>query len=381
MKVRLEKTFEQGPIRPPSEANSLFLRVNRNCAWNKCLFCPVYKNETFSLRKREDVLFDIDMLSECIRIIKSVQKETSLLWKHLYPLQLKYPEISPIAFSNAFRWSQNYRKNIFLQDASIFSTPFQDLAAILAYVKEHLHPENITAYACAKDVCSFSIKELMELRDLGLTQIHMGLESGSNKVLSYMAKGAPRIEMIIAGQNLKKAGITLCVYVMPGLGGKELSDEHATLTASAIKEITPDVVRLRTLSIIPSTPLWKKMERHEFISLAQIDTVREIRGFLEQIENTNTILVSDHIANILESLAGQLPKELNKLKEIADIFLAWPVEKQTAFVIGRRAGIVRHLEDINSSKRKEKITLLMDLWKVTPQTLDAVSIEMMRQYM
>ncbi len=32
--------FEQGPIRPPNEAQSLLLRFTRNCPWNQCEFCP-----------------------------------------------------------------------------------------------------------------------------------------------------------------------------------------------------------------------------------------------------------------------------------------------------------------------------------------------------
>ena len=51
--------FELGPIRPPSEAESLLLRVSRNCSWNRCRFCGIYKGETFSLRPVEHVLEDI----------------------------------------------------------------------------------------------------------------------------------------------------------------------------------------------------------------------------------------------------------------------------------------------------------------------------------
>ena len=35
--------FEQGPIRPPSERHSLLVRVPRNCPWNRCTFCGLYK--------------------------------------------------------------------------------------------------------------------------------------------------------------------------------------------------------------------------------------------------------------------------------------------------------------------------------------------------
>ena len=51
--------FEQGPIRPPNEARSLLLRFTRNCPWNQCLFCPVYKERPFSLRTVAEIKTDI----------------------------------------------------------------------------------------------------------------------------------------------------------------------------------------------------------------------------------------------------------------------------------------------------------------------------------
>src|SRR5512139_2724894 len=52
--------FEQGPIRPPSEAGSLLIRATRNCPWNRCAFCSTYKKKTFSRRSLDEVLADID---------------------------------------------------------------------------------------------------------------------------------------------------------------------------------------------------------------------------------------------------------------------------------------------------------------------------------
>ena len=56
--------FEQGPIRPPSEARSLLLRVTRNCPWNRCTFCPVYKGTQFSVRPVAHIIRDIDAVYE-----------------------------------------------------------------------------------------------------------------------------------------------------------------------------------------------------------------------------------------------------------------------------------------------------------------------------
>ena len=52
-------SFEIGPIRPPSESNSLLLRFTRNCPWNKCKFCNWYKGKAFELRSVADIKRDI----------------------------------------------------------------------------------------------------------------------------------------------------------------------------------------------------------------------------------------------------------------------------------------------------------------------------------
>src|SRR4030067_1511810 len=55
-----EYSFELGPIRPPSEAYSLLIRATRNCPWNRCQFCPVYKGSRFELRPVEQIIRDIE---------------------------------------------------------------------------------------------------------------------------------------------------------------------------------------------------------------------------------------------------------------------------------------------------------------------------------
>ncbi len=52
--------FEISSIRPPTENSSLTFRLTRNCYWNRCGFCPVYKTGSrFSKRLIEDVEKDI----------------------------------------------------------------------------------------------------------------------------------------------------------------------------------------------------------------------------------------------------------------------------------------------------------------------------------
>ena len=44
-RTRVRNMYEQGVIRPPSEADSLLVRVTRNCPWNQCVFCPASTRE------------------------------------------------------------------------------------------------------------------------------------------------------------------------------------------------------------------------------------------------------------------------------------------------------------------------------------------------
>jgi len=50
--VFMDYSFETGVYRPPSEggSSSLLLRVTRNCPWNNCTFCGMYKGKRFSKR-------------------------------------------------------------------------------------------------------------------------------------------------------------------------------------------------------------------------------------------------------------------------------------------------------------------------------------------
>ncbi|MEG0157503.1 MAG: hypothetical protein RR661_07620, partial [Anaerovoracaceae bacterium] len=59
MENRMLENLELGPIRPPSEAESLLLRVTRNCPWNQCKFCGLYKGKKFSLRDKEEIKAEI----------------------------------------------------------------------------------------------------------------------------------------------------------------------------------------------------------------------------------------------------------------------------------------------------------------------------------
>lgn len=106
--------FEIGPIRPPSESESLLLRVTRNCPWNQCRFCGLYKEKKFSIRPKEHVLRDIDLIKECIDVLKGADDGTSYKRKTLmYHLRETLGDNEGWAYPSAVNWYRNGMKSIF----------------------------------------------------------------------------------------------------------------------------------------------------------------------------------------------------------------------------------------------------------------------------
>jgi len=141
----------------------------------------------------------------------------------------------------------------------------EELVKILKHLREKFpEVERVTSYARSRTIAKKDIEELKEIRAAGLDRIHIGLESGADAVLEIVCKGASQAEEVEAGRKAKEAGFELSEYVMPGLGGRKLSREHARETAKALNQINPDFIRLRTLGVPPRALLYELVEKKEF---------------------------------------------------------------------------------------------------------------------
>lgn len=260
-KIELYKGVELGPIRPPSEAESLLVRITRNCPWNRCTFCPVYKKNTFSLRPVDHVLEDIDMVKKCVDVILETKRDgtstsETLTANGLHDLNAQHAALQFIAGG---------MRSIFLQDGNSLIIKPGNLIRILRHLKSAFPAvERITSYARSHTIAKIDDAHLEEMADAGLNRIHIGMESGSDRVLKLVKKGTDKSTQILAGQKVKNAGIELSEYYMPGLGGKALSRENARETADALNQINPDFIRLRTLAMPEAAPLTKQFRNGEF---------------------------------------------------------------------------------------------------------------------
>jgi len=293
--------YEQGVIRPPSEAQSILLRVTRNCPWNQCLFCPAYKGVKFSKRSVEEIKADIDSMFEEFGG---------------YPLQ-----------------------TAFLQDADSLLIKTDDLLEILNYLKEKFpHIKRITSYARAPTLRRKGIDDLKRLKEAGLTRIHVGMESGSANVLKMIKKGITERDIVEGGMNVKAAGIELSEYIMPGIGGKALSEEHAVETAKLLNQIEPDFIRVRTFAMHPKSPMIKMVKEGSFIPMTDEEIVAELRLIVFNLREMHSYFsCGDFGLNLLMQVDGYLDAKKGEMLKELDEYLSLTKEEKQAYSLLRRS--------------------------------------------
>nr|MDO8089959.1 radical SAM protein [Candidatus Sigynarchaeota archaeon] len=270
--------FEFPPYRPPSEAYSMLIRVTRNCPWNKCAFCNMYKGQRFSRRPLEDVKRDISMAADV------------------------YGE----------------RPTMFWGDSNSIILKTEELEELLNHTyKVYPNLKRVTSYARAKTIIrTKTVQELKRLHEAGLTRLHVGLETGDDWLLRFINKGATAEEMVKAGRMVVESGIELSEYVILGLGGVERSETHAKETAKVLNQIDPAFIRVRTLVPIPTTPLYEVFEKGLLHLCSPLDVLKETRSLIAELE-VNSEFLSDHVSNYLP-VNGKLPEDKDDLLEYLD---------------------------------------------------------------
>jgi radical SAM superfamily enzyme YgiQ (UPF0313 family) len=355
----MDDLIEMGPIRPPSEAQSLLIRVTRNCPWNKCEFCHTYKGEVFSIRSVEEVKEDIDRvkaIADDLREISWKMGQAGEINRAVLSRFFSHPGRGTQSDQSVVSWLYFGGTQVFLQDGNSLMVKTDDLVEILRYLKEKFPSiQRITSYARAKTMARKSVEELKQLRQAGLSRIHIGMETGYDPLLQFMKKGVTAKEQVVGGRNVVEAGISLSEYVMPGLGGERWWREHAIESARVLNQINPDYIRLRTLYVRKNMPLYQRVEKGEFTRPSDDQIASEIRLFVETLEGIQSTVVSDHILNLLEEVQGKLPEEKERMLRVIDRYLAWPEEDRLRFRVGRRLGFLRNLDDFNDLNLRLRI--------------------------
>lgn len=344
-----QTTYRIGPIRPPSEANSLLLQITEGCTWNRCKFCSLYKHESFRAFSVDSIKKDIDVMAEYAKLVTSYQEEDGALNRKAVLAKFDgMTQDEKNCYYLVYRWLANGGENVFLQDGNSLAVKTERVLEVLRYLREKLPSiKRVTTYGRAETLSKISAEEYACLKEAGLDRIHSGFESGSDRVLALIDKGVTAEQEIIAGKNIKAGGIELSVYFMPGIGGKELSVENALETARVVREINPDFVRLRTAVIKEGTGLWQDFMEGRIRLCSENEKLNEIKLLIENAGGCTGYLASDHIINLLQKVEGKLSSDREKMLAQIEEYFSLPYQRQKLFQAARRSGMVSEPGDLD----------------------------------
>ena len=261
-------------FRPPSEADSLILQATIGCSHNRCSFCAMYRDKEFRVRPVEDVLEDIRLARD--------------------------------------HYGTEVRR-VFLCDGNALILPMNYLLKVLSSLQQHF-PElqRVGVYANARDIMHKSAAELSTLVEHRLSLFYLGMESGSDRILKAIDKGATAAEMTQAVQKAMSAGMKSSVIYLLGMGGRKLWQENAVESARVVSEMNPNYLSALTVTVAPGTPLARQKKAGEFELPAPEEFAAELRLFLERVDVKATVFRSNHASNYVP-LGGRLPKDKARL--------------------------------------------------------------------
>ncbi len=264
-------------IRPPSEAYSMIIQVTVGCSHNMCTFCGTYKDQKFRVKDMATIKRDIDEASR-------------------------------------YRFDR-----VFLADGDVLILPTATILEIIDYIKKkNRHVERIGVYANTKAILKKTPAELKELKEAGIGILYQGIESGNREVLRRIKKGAFPVNMKEAAAKVRESGIQLSQTVLLGIGGTEMSMDHARDTGKLLGEMSPDFASALTVMLLPNTELYQAYRAGTFQLPDKFGLLEELKVIVENMDVKNRCLfTSNHASNYLP-IRAVLPDQKGEILDLLD---------------------------------------------------------------
>lgn len=274
--------YEQPLFRPPSEAHSYILQATLGCSWNKCGYCDMYRSKQFRIRELDETLWD---LQEAGRRIGAVADK------------------------------------IFVADGDALVMPMTHWRPILKAARASFpHLRQVSCYAMAQNVLDKTEEELAELRELGLTLLYIGPESGDDLTLKRIVKGSTFADHVQAAARAHSAEMEISVIALLGAGGVARAAEHARATARLVTEMDPEYFAALTLTVVEDTPLDRMRKKGLFELPKAPSLLHELRVMVDEARPSDALFRTNHASNYLP-LGGRLPRDRAAICEAIDAAL------------------------------------------------------------
>ncbi len=276
--------YEGTVYRPPSEAHSLILQATIGCSYNRCTYCAMYLEKRFRQRSREDLLEDM-------------------------------------ALAQAHLGAESVRR-VFLADGDALIMRTSRLLRLLEDLRDHFPNFQLASvYASPQALLAKSVEEIAELKDAGLPLYYLGTETGHPVVMERIAKGVTPAQMVDAAGRVTGAGAKLSVIMLLGIGGTELSHDHAVESGRIVSAMDPRFVSTLTITPVPGTKFHEDVESGRVELPDDRGTLLELRTMIEHMDCTRTVYRGNHASNSLP-LGGILPRQKDELLAVLDQVIA-----------------------------------------------------------
>jgi len=236
--------FTDSVYRNPYWPTFLLLQITQCCTHNRCKFCTMYRNVKFRMQPMEWIEEDLRELAEMVPEARTIQILSA------NPLCMTYDKLVPI----------------------------------LELIHRYL-PKMEYVYACTRvtDIKNKTVDQLKSLKDLGIREISLGVESGDDWTLCRIGKGYHASDILEQCRKLEEAGIEYWVTFLNGVAGRARSRDHAIHSAEVFNQLHPMLVGTGGLTLFPGTPLLEEAERGEFDPLSEQEMLMELKTFVEHL--------------------------------------------------------------------------------------------------
>ena len=261
--------YEEPLFRPPSEAESFILQATLGCSWNHCTYCAMYRSKQYRARP----------LPEVLEAIRSAQ-----------------------------RGGEEVR-HVFVADGDPLGMDQEHWLAILPALAETFpNLRRVSTYATARNLLEKTPEQLLRLRELGLSLLYIGPESGDDLTLQRLAKGGTAADHIEAAGRARAAGMDQSLMFLLGAGGRERSEEHARASGRLASAMDPRFLSTLTLTVVPGTPMAALAAKGGFELPDVAGLLQELYWFVEEAHLSGGIFRSNHASNYLP-IGGRLPRD------------------------------------------------------------------------
>ena len=243
-------TLDRNPYEPPSP----MLEITQGCTHNACKFCTMYKDVPFRMSP-------LEWVEEDLREIASYAPDT---------------------------------RRLQLIGADPFCMSFSRLDRICDLVHQYLPQVTVMTMAARVDnVKNKTVEELRILREKGMVELNLGVESGDDWTLERINKGYHAADILEQTRKLDEAGVAYWMTFLNGVAGREHSREHALHSAEIFSQCHPTVVGTGGLTLFPGTPLLEEARRGEFEPLSEKEMLEELKLFVENL-NCDCAFITHH---------------------------------------------------------------------------------------